>query len=808
MKQFKTSFRALYKFKFYSIVNILGLAVSLACVIIIARYVHQETTVNSFATDLDRTYIMSTEDQNGRKAYLGLSDYNQDLPDKEFVKEDFIEHFSRFIPYETDFIHYDETQYNTKLIVTDSKFLEILPYPILYGKNFTEDPYEVILTRQLAQKVFNNVNPIGEAVTFSNGEVLKVVGIIDEPSSKSGLEFDLLVNIQLQKRWGKMAHNLLMLHANSDLNKINHDLRELIKTDFWNNSKFYQLVPLKELYFDNTRETHQDDDPVLIQGNINNVKILLLVAILMLIVGLFNYINIHTVISIKRGRELAIKKVYGASLWQIAIQVWFENLMSVFAALLSAWFILEVTTTFIENKLAFIVMHNFYFDALLTLVALIILPLILSIFPYIRYIKTAPVKSLNAIDIQFKSTATRKIFLFLQYAISFALLIVSMFFMKQLNFMLNTKPGYQTENTIIVKMLSDNHMHTQLLANDMQIFLKLKENTALINHKLNESPLITSWIVETPIHNLESKTMLRNSKHDEYSETTYMFSSKEYFDFFGFELVEGRLWDATDEFAQYKCIINESAKKLFGISDIKKETLQLETRLFHSVDVDGTVNPPYEVVGVIKDFNIGHLSKSTPPLMFCYSGSRDNQYVVGNPMPIMLKFLPEKKDEVIAYLETIYKEVNDDADFTYALLDDEIAKIYDEDKRVSNIYTLFALLTILISAMGLFALSLFDIQQRYREIALRKINGATAKDIMQLLLKKYLYLLAGAFVIAVPVAYLSINKYLESFAHKAPISWWLFAIAAIVVSAISLLTLMWQIKRAMKVNPANALQSE
>lgn len=304
--------------------------------------------------------------------------------------------------------------------------------------------------------------------------------------------------------------------------------------------------------------------------------------------------------------------------------------------------------------------------------------------------------------------------------------------------------------------------------------------------------------------------MFRNSEQSEYNKVALKFASREYLDFFDFQLAEGRLWDATDEFAQYKCIINKSAKQNFNISDIYTETLQPETRLWMSAGENHSVNPAYKIVGVIEDFNIGHLSKKTPPLIITFTESKNHGTTItaGNTMPIMAKFAPGRKEEAVAYIESIYKEVNDNADFTYTLLDEEITQLYDEDKRVSNIIALFALLAIVISSMGLFALSLFEIQQRYREIALRKINGATAKDIMQLLLKKYLYLLAGAFVVAVPVSYFAISKYLEGFAHKASISWWLFALAAVVVSAISLLTLVWQIKRAMKINPANALQSE
>lgn len=811
MKQFKTSLRTLYKFRLYSIVNILGLAVSLACVIIIARYVHQETTVNSFVDELDRTYVMSSEGQSGQRYYIGVYGSTADEIVQEQVNNGLIEDISTFIPYESDYIHIDDNQYNTKLIVADNKFLKILPYPLLYGNNFSENPNETILTETFANKLFGRKNPIGESFTFSNGEILKVVGVISEPSSKSFLEFDLLVNYNLRTNWDRMDHNLILLDNNNDYKKVNRNIG-VTTTDDWNKSSKFQLVPLKEFYFDRSRTVYQEDDPIFIQGNIDNVKILSLVALVILIIGLFNFINTYTVIAMKRGRELSIKKVYGASLWQTAKQIWIENAIVVSVSLIIAWFLLEVTATVIKSRLGFAVMPNLSFDIGLSAIVLAVLPILVSIYPYFRYKRSAPVRSLNAIGFKAESTVIRKGFLFLQYMISFGLLIVSIFFMKQLNFMLNTKPGYNTEDIIVTKMIVDNHLHQIRDFEEQQKAYRItQEKMLLVKDKLDESPIITDWIIDQPpIYALKSSVMFRNSEQSEYNKVALKFASREYLVFFDFQLAEGRLWDATDEFAQYKCIINKSAKQNFNISDIYTETLQPETRLWMSAGEDHSVNPAYKIVGVIEDFNIGHLSKKTPPLIITFTESKNHGTTItaGNTMPIMAKFAPGRKEEAVAYIESIYKEVNDNADFTYTLLDEEITQLYDEDKRVSNIIALFALLAIVISSMGLFALSLFEIQQRYREIALRKINGATAKDIMQLLLKKYLYLLAGAFVVAVPVSYFAISKYLEGFAHKASISWWLFALAAVVVSAISLLTLVWQIKRAMKINPANALQSE
>lgn len=270
---------------------------------------------------------------------------------------------------------------------------------------------------------------------------------------------------------------------------------------------------------------------------------------------------------------------------------------------------------------------------------------------------------------------------------------------------------------------------------------------------------------------------------------------------FNYQLLEGRLWDSTDVSIQYRFIINETAKKQFNITDIHTAYLQPEHRLWYAQG-DMSVNPAYEIVVVIKDFNTGHLSNPTLPVVIVYQ----EEYM--KEENLIAKIAPGKQQEAIEFLQKLNTELYGDAEFTYTFMEDEIAALYADDKFIIRIYTAFSLIAIFISCLGLFALSLFDIRQRYREIALRKVNGAKSKDIMRLLLKKYAYLLGASFAVSAPVSYWVISRYMESFAHRTAISWWLFVVSAIVVTAVSLLTLMWQVRRAMKINPASAIKVE
>ncbi|KAA6318350.1 Macrolide export ATP-binding/permease protein MacB, partial [termite gut metagenome] len=270
-----------------------------------------------------------------------------------------------------------------------------------------------------------------------------------------------------------------------------------------------------------------------------------------------------------------------------------------------------------------------------------------------------------------------------------------------------------------------------------------------------------------------------------------------------FQLLEGRMWnDSIDELRQYRMIINESAKRLFEITDITQERLQPGSRLWFSSGVEGMdTNPPYEIVGVIKDFKTNHLSKGNIPLIISYN----SPWLFD---PVIISIVPGKRAEAIAFLQQLYDELIGEGNFQYGFLEDEISAIYDEDRRTTRIYVTFAIIAIVISCLGLFGLSLFDIRQRYREIALRKVNGATAREIFPLLLKKYAYVLSGAFVVAIPLSYLAIHTYLEGFMHRAPVSWYLFAFAAGITALVSYVTLVWQVNKAVRINPAEVIKRE
>jgi hypothetical protein len=276
-----------------------------------------------------------------------------------------------------------------------------------------------------------------------------------------------------------------------------------------------------------------------------------------------------------------------------------------------------------------------------------------------------------------------------------------------------------------------------------------------------------------------------------------------WFKLFDVQLLDGRLWDnKIDNLFIYDIIVSESTLKQFGITDWRSAGMQPYRRIWwmSGKDEEMKTNPPLRIVGVVKDFNLEHLSRQLAPVV-CYFNAASRYE------PLVASFAPENRQEVIELMNNLHDELVG-GEFTYSFIEDEVAAMYKDDKKVAVICTVFTGIAILISMMGLFGISLFDIRQRRKEIAIRKVNGAQIIDIVRLLTKKYFVLLGVAFAASIPVALFAIYKYLENFAYKASISWWLFAVALGVTVAISLCTLLYQTYRAGSENPADVIKSE
>lgn len=797
MKHVLLSLRTIFRFKTYTGINVVGLALSLACVFILVRYIHQEMTVNHFVPELDRTFLTAEVKEDGSARLSSSRNPNKDVEFRNPLDDPSVERYSRFILLEEDFIETGSSRYNLNSLVVDTSFFQLIPYPCLEG-TMRLAPNDALITHTFAKRIFGKESPIGKEFTTSTGKLVRVVGVVGQPSTKSSFQFDMVFSTELTD-WSLVPYEVVRLYRLEDVVALNKKNAKPMKLSYTMDEEiFYRMYPLRELYLNQEVQIYVK---TFLRGNTDVLKLLALVSGLILLVGLFNYVNLYTVVMQKRGKELGIKQIFGASKKQIFGQLYVENMCLNGIALLVVWLIVEVTRQVVATKYGIPVQSDSGFDWLLSGSVLFILPFLTALYPFWKYTHAVPVRSLHSVFVGGKSLASRFVFLFFQYIITFCLVVAAIYLSRQLYFLLHTDVGYQAENVIQCRIWRENpSLYSMSIEEHDKEMAKAKSTCALIEKRLQESPVLTGFVYGEPPYQLSGPLHFK-AENGEETDAFYLYTDKKYMELFGFRVTEGRTWNDGDELVQYKVIANRAFLHALHIKDWRTEKVTPNRRLWWNSFERLNTPQPHEIVGVMEDFRSGHLSGGNQPIVFVFNEGdpRDALYI---------SFVPGKQKEAIAYLKQVYAEAIGSGEFEYSLVTDEIAKLHAEDRKVMLVIITFALIAVGISCLGLFGLSLYDIRQRYREIGLRKVHGAQVGDIYRLLIKKYVYVLLLAYLVGSTVAYLSIERYMETFVHRAPLSFWIFLVAGALVALVALLTLYKQVRRASRINPADVIKRE
>ena len=795
MKTLIYAIRFLTRSKSYTIINLLGLAFSLACCIILMRYIHRELTVNDFEGK-ERIFLVTNEYDSREPDFGNITGYGS----KPFTDEQghsAVEASADFHIKKDDFITKDEKRFNTQTMIVSENFLDILPFHLVSGKREMSSPNDVVISQKFAQKLFGNEHPIGQTFLSSANKSVTVVGVVDTEMPRSSFEFDLLLPISHKEgHWGLMFYSLARLQAGHDYQLLNQK-EEVVEFPGMQQRGIQpfrsQLFPLTDFYFDTTINVHGWTQ----HGNKQSIIILGIIIALLFGVGLFNYTNIQTVLTLKRGREFGIKKVFGAGQGQVFIQLWVENVLIIFGALMLTGLFVEVVSVLLASGLNMLELAPDYRYTLTIMGALLlILPILVTIYPFLRYSLSAPITSLRSVTIGGKSIVSRSLFLMMQYIITSGLIVFSTFAIKQLHGMLHADLGFRPENIMQCTFLSyNNSMDFE------EMWKQNKKKAAVIVEKLKASPLVEQWdFARSPLELTPFVSFQKKGEENAYTDAAFGYYSRKFFDMLGIPVKEGRMWidslDMAEDYHTQLILINETAQKTYGITDISKESLQNRTG----------PNRNYKIVGVIGDFQVRHLSQKPFPLVCAFEPERF--YTGRMDGKVYIKFHPANKQQLIDYMTEVHREVMGEGEFEYTFLENEIEKLYAEDYRTDSIYSIFALIALLISCLGLYGISLYDVRQRYREIALRKVHGATLRDLLVLLTQKYAYLLIASFVISIPMSYAAIRYYLQDFAYQESVSWWIFALSAIITTGISYATLIGHTIRAANIDPAVVMKSE
>ena len=789
MKTLKYSWRFLMRSKSYTIINLLGLAFSLACSIILMRYIHRELTVDTHCIDREHVYAICTNTE-GNRGLSGLKQYNYDTIS---IDNRFVEAMTTYIPLEKDYVISGTNRIPARCLVTDSVFFQLFHYPIVQGKLSLTTPQSALLTEKYARKIFGNENPIGKVLRYSNGKDITVEGIVGEPECKTTINFDIILSSKLSQHWERMNTELYRFLPGTDINAINKTgsvPRYINDPEYDTRTHTFSLISVKDIYWDGSLT---DREPAMfLSGNHSHLIILSGVCLLLLLTGILNFINLYLVALLRRGKEYGLKKVFGVCGRTLFANIWIENTLLVLSALLVSWLIIEIMSAPTEYLFD---THFSYtaFDGWLSASILLLLPVITSIYPYIKYNYTSPILSIRSIGVQSHSKHFRMFFLGAQYIITFLLVVLSLYFNRQLGMLLNTEPGFRTKNIMNVNLVYESKDFSSYTYESMQ---QRRQRVMQLDNELNACPFIELY--EPSNENILTPTFGTNYLNNK-GEKVFLnihYATPAFFKLYDIKVIEGEIPDINKENRRTVFVVNKAALKALGYTSINGVGVIEENQ--KKANANASLQP---IVAVVEDYFEGHLTSGIKPTIYPV-GARFSGDLY------QIAYTPGKKKEVIDFLRNLEYKVYGSEDFEYTFLEDDIKAMYTQDRQTATIYSIFAGMAIIISSLGLLGISLFDIRQRYREIAIRKVNGASAKDLYRLLFRKYITVLIIAFVIAIPLACYLINTYTQDFAVRTPVSIDIFIISLLLVIIISLGTLAYQIQKAAHINPTQIMKTE
>jgi len=795
---FKTAWRNLVKKKIFSFINILGLAVGMAACFLIFLYVSFETSYDSFNTKADRIYRIVSDVKTPSET---VGDGTTIAPLAPYLKKDFpeVEDAVRF-SVDGFLVKKGDIKFQEKRAVcADSTVFNIFDFPLVEGNKKTAltEPMSIVLSQTLAKKYFGNADPLGQHVLLTGAAInATITGIMKDIPVNSQIQADLFVSMSSYKQiYGQATsdsewtdHNYytyLLLKPHTDVKAFEKKLPAFMERYHGEQAKQLQmfealyLEPLRDVYL-KTTHTGFTDSNFLQTGNINNVYIFSVVAIFILLIACINFINLTTARSAERAKEVGIRKVVGAARIQLAKQFIGESLIICLTAFALSVLLCTLTLP-LFNEFAGKTISSSMFNNPVYVIILFSLSVFIGfsagIYPSLVLSSFKPVSVLKGkFTTGTKGLILRKGLVVFQFAISVFLIASTIIVYAQLNYMRSQNLGFNKDQEIIINTNYD-------------------KNKDAFKQSLSSVPGVrsTTYSSYVPGGGYNSAySEVQNAKGEmQKTNLNLNFVDCDYVKQYDLQLAAGRAFSkdfATD--STQAMIINESAAKMLGYASPQ----QAIGRNFSQWGRQG------KIIGVLKDFHYASLQQPIEPLTM--------RIDPGGFGMLSIKVAAINLPATIKAIENKWNTIIPNRPFEYYFLDEFFNKQYRDDENFGNLFFNFAVLAIFISCLGLLGLSSYSTIQRTKEIGVRKILGASVSGIVNLLSTEFIKLVVIAFVIATPIAWFSMNKWLQGFAYRTNISWWIFALSAFLSVFIAFATISFQAIKAAIANPVKSLRAE
>ncbi|SKB31276.1 ABC transporter permease [Daejeonella lutea] len=784
---FKIAFRNIIRHKACSFLNISGLAIGMACSIFILLWVQNELSYDKSHPDSARLFRLTcyVEDFNAAVTPAGLAEGVQTaMPEVETTVRTSTT-FSRL--FEAGNLKFDETN----VYYADSNFLQVFSFPFLKGNPTTalNRPDAVVITESIAKKYFGNEDAFGKTMRIANEKNLTVTGIISDNTPNSHLRFNVVMpmsalypesnDLKTKSYENFNFYTYVKFKENVDLSDskiiaLNNRVKGVYKQHNPDGMKpGFDFQRVQDIHL---KATVQLDNAE--RGNIQYVNIFFVVALFILAVACINFMNLATARSARRAKEVGLRKVVGAGRRQLIAQFLGESLgisfISIVLAVLVVWLLLPAFNALSGKTLTLAL-----FDAklLLSLAGIALMTgLISGSYPALFLSGFKPISVLKGkLRTGMADQVFRNSLVITQFVVSIVLLAGTAVVFKQLNYIRDRNIGFEKTNLLYMPMKGDMWGKQEALTDALKQD-KLTSNFSIIS----DLPVnITSGTVSVYWEGKAegSQPVIPSISVDE-----------NFINVFQAKILNGRSFSEEFKGDSANFVVNETAVKLMGMT--------VNNAVGKQLDWDGEKG---QIIGVVKDFNFKPLQYVIEPLVLRkISGSGT----------VVIRTLPESTEATIKSLERISSRLNPAYPFNFSFIDQDLANLYRGEQQMGKIFNVFAILAIFISCLGLYGLSAFTAEQRTREIGVRKVLGASVGSIVFLLSGKFTRLILVAMIVAIPVAWYSIDSWLQSFAYRVEISWLVFMGASLASLFIAWLTVSYESVKAAIMNPVKSLRSE
>jgi putative ABC transport system permease protein len=787
----KIAFRNLIQRKGFSFVNIFGLTIGMVCTMLILLWVMDELSYDKFHKNANNIYRVVTDTEIMQSGLVATT-MQEKLPE---VKNTTRIYATKAVG-RNGLVSYGEKSFYTQgLIMADPSFFDVFTYQFVKGnsKHALNDLKSIVITEETARKYFGKENPIGKPLMYENLFEFKVTGMLKNPNENTHLTFDFIIPIENYRtirdsqngleNWGNCSFaTYVLLKENSNPEALQQKLQKVIEES--KGSKYFPLSLQK--ITDIHLKSHFESE-IKTNGDINSVYIFSTIAVFVLLIACINYMNLSTARSSTRAKEVGVRKVIGANRSQLVNQLLSESMLlsaiSFLLALILVWLLLPVFNTFTGKQLS-LLSHNSLFLIILSFVFIFGAGIIGGGYPAVILSGYNPVKNLKS-DLYANSKLStslrfRNLLLVTQFVLSIGLIVCAFVISAQMDFIRNKNLGFKKEQLIYISSNRSKQVIPQ-----MPLFKEEVLQSASVINASASSNIPGTSLSKRSLHVVAKPKDVNNN-------VELLWLDYDFLKTYEIKLAAGRSFskeissDATNA-----VIINETAAKELGFSSPQKAIGTIVTTNNETMQ---------QIIGITKDFHFLSLYEKIPSIIMQIE---PRQY-----RNLSVRIKTQNIQSTISFIKAKWQSVFPSRPFEYQFVDAEYEQQYSADFQMNSLFKWFAGVAIMIACLGLLSLVSFSIVRKLKEVGIRKVLGASVWQILLLITKEFIKWVIVANLIAWPIAYYLMNKWLQDFAYRIELSWWMFALSGGIALLIALATVSYQAIKAATANPVESLKYE